>query len=252
MDRQEYRKRVLLGLCTRPRTLLPLVGGASLLIGSWAVVPGAGVLPFAGLIGMLTGIGTFLSSAFTGGGKVADSVVEAMRKEGEASRELALDELERRLRTDGDPRTEQALQDLRRLAGILQQEDALASAFTAGIGFDILSDVNQLFETSVGYLEKTLDIWGTAQEIAQPAARESLMDQREHLVREVQGGVEHLGEVLGQLQGLSGNGSNSALQRLRAELDQNLEIARRVDARMAEWEVPYGPVERTVGEDTRE
>ncbi len=248
MDKQEYRKRVLLGLMTRPRTLLPLVGGASLLIGSWALGQGGGGLPFAGFVGMLVGVGMFLSNAFTGGGKVAERVVEGMRKEGQKSRERSLDELERRLTTDGDPRTERALRDLRRLAQSLEQEDAWSSEFNARTGFDILSDVNQLFETSVGYLEKSLDIWRAAQGIRQPKVRETLLEQREHLVRDVQGGVEHLGDVLAQLQALqAGVGSRSAIQRLRDELDQNLEVARRVEERMAEWDTPNAEFER-VGE----
>jgi hypothetical protein len=245
MDKQEYRKRVLLGLLTRPLTILPLVGGASLLIGSWALGQGGGALPFVGFLGMLGGVGSFLTSAFTGGGKVAEKVVEDLRREGQKSRERSLDELERRLTTDGDPRTERALRDLRGLARSLDQEDAWSSEFNARTGFDILSDVNRLFETSVGYLEKSLEIWRTAQGIRQPKVRETLMEQREHLVRDVQGGVEHLADVLAQLQALqAGAGSHSAIQNLRAELDQNLEVARRVEERMAEWDAPHAEFER--------
>jgi hypothetical protein len=236
MDKREYRKRVLVRLLTRPVTLLPMVGGASLLTGAWAVGQGVGMLPFAGLVGVLAGVGTLLSSAFTGGGKTAARVVEEMRQEGEAARERALDDLEQRLTADGDPRTERALRDLRQLARRLEGGDSWLADLNARSGFDILSDVNRLFQTSVGYLEKTLEIWRAAQEIGQPAARQPLLEQREHLVREIEGGVEHLAKVLTQLQALeAGAGSTSALRQLRADLDQNLEIARRVDERMAEW-----------------
>lgn len=239
MDTQEYRKRVLLGLCTRPMTLLPFIGGTSLLIGSWATAQNAGPLPFVGLVGVLAGAGTFLSSLFTGGGKVAEKVVRDMRMEENQRRERSLDDLEHRLAKDGDPRTEQALRDLRRLARMLRQDDGGASGVSVRTGFDILTDVNQLFQTSVGYLERTLNLGRAALDIEQSSARTTLLDQREHLVREVQSSVDHLGEVLAQLQALAESGSDSSLERLRKELDENLEIARRVDERMAEWEDPY-------------
>ena len=245
MDKKKYRKRLLLELCTRPLTLLPAVGGTSLLIGSWALGQSIGPLPFMGLLGVLAGIGTFMSSVLTGGGKTAKKVAEEMKSEEQALRQQALDDLEQRLMEDGDPRTEQALRDLRELAQSLAQEEVWSSLLSTHSGFAILSDVDRLFETSVSYLEKTLEIWHTAQGIQQPRVRETLLEQRTHLIREVQGSVDHLGDVLTHMQTLrTGAGSRSDLQQLRDELDQNLEIARRVDERMTAWETPEWEHER--------
>lgn len=239
MDRTAYRKRVLLGMLTRPASLWPSVAGASMLMASWATGQGSGWLPFAGLAGLLVGVGVFLSSAFTGGGAVAERVVTSMRAEAQQGRQQALDELEQRLTRDGDPRTEQSLRDLRRLAGSFRDNRGWAESLNAGTGFDILTDVDQLYETSVRYLEKTLVLWTTAHGLEQPAARETLLTQREKLIEDVQLSLEHLGKVLAQLEVLqSGVGGDSELRRLREDLDQNLDVARRVEERMAEWESP--------------
>jgi hypothetical protein len=250
MDRSAYRKRVLLGLLTRPISLFPAVVGASALLAAWATGDWSGWLPFLGVAGMLIGVGNFLSSAFTGGGTVAERVVRSIRTEAEQDRERALDDLERRLTEDGDPRTEQSLRDLRRLARTFGDSRGWVSALNAGTGFDILSDVNRMFEASVRYLEKTLGLWHTAQSLEHPTARRALLAQRENLVEEVQRSLEHLGAVLGQLEVLrSGMDRDSDLRGLRAELDQNLDVARRVEERMAEWELPGRQSDSSGGRD---
>jgi acyl-CoA reductase-like NAD-dependent aldehyde dehydrogenase len=65
-------------------------------------------------------------------------------------------------------------------------------------------------------------------------ARKPLLDQRERVIKDIQAAVKQLGGTLAALQRMdTGGATNHELSRLRDELDQSLEIASRVEARLS-------------------
>ena len=236
MDKREFRKRVWLRMLSSPLTLLPAVGGASLLLVGWALGLRTGLLIFSGLLGVLTGLGTFLSRLFLGGGRVAEEEAQRIDREARSRREAALDDLEGRLATDGDPRTEAALHDLRVLADSVKSQDDWGT-LNARSAFDLVSGVDELFSTSVRYLERTLALKKTADRVTSPNVRHAILEEREQLVADVEKSTTHIGELLSKMQRMAvSGGSHSDLERLREELDANLDVARKVEERMAAWD----------------
>ena len=96
-----------------------------------------------------------------------------------------------------------------------------------------LHRVRQLFDYSVHSLEQTLQLGDTAKILHLPEARRPLLEQREKIIADIQAGIQQLGNTLAALQRIgAGDQSNRELSRLRDELDQSLEIASRVEARL--------------------
>jgi hypothetical protein len=66
-----------------------------------------------------------------------------------------------------------------------------------------------------------------------PEARKPLLEQRERIIADIQAGIKQVGATLAALQRIgAGDASDRELGRLRVELDQSLEIAGRVEARL--------------------
>jgi hypothetical protein len=85
----------------------------------------------------------------------------------------------------------------------------------------------------VSSLEKTLQLWKTADSLASEMARKPILEQREKLVGDVVQTVEHMSRTLASVQGITSRGDGDArLQHLRGELDQSLEVAKKVEQRV--------------------
>jgi hypothetical protein len=86
-------------------------------------------------------------------------------------------------------------------------------------------------------LRRTLPLWDVARGLENQEIRGRVLEQREALIREAQEGIVHLGDVFARLQTMHLEGSSrQSIGRLREELDQNLAIAQRVEARIQAWE----------------
>ena len=69
--------------------------------------------------------------------------------------------------------------------------------------------------------------------MASKTARKPILKQREKLVAEVVQTVEHMSQTLASVQGMtSRRDGDIRLQRLRSELDQSLEVAKKVEQRV--------------------
>lgn len=236
-DKRKFRRTLLLRYLTRLETLAPIVGGLTLLLASWAFKLKSGLAPFAGIVSVLVGFGSFVTRLLTGSPAIEQRVVEEISEQARQEREQRLDDLERRLAEDGDPRTEHALRDLRTLTASFANDPDVTSSVDSFSGFDIVSGVNRLFAACVESLQRTLELWRTARKMATEEARKPILARREALIDEVRASIEHLGSILANVQSLHvGEASGSELSRIRHELDASLDVARRVGERMAAWE----------------
>jgi hypothetical protein len=238
VNQSKFRKKYFLKLLSRPMCLFPFLTGVTDLLLLWAFSIPSGIGIFAGIAGILGAVGYFLTNLVTGNRSLTQNVLESLQKEAMMAREKALDELDSRLAADGDPRTESSLRDLRTMAKAFEKGKSWAGALNSPATIDILSGVDQLFKQCVFSLEKTLDLGYTASQMATTAARKPILIQRERIIREVAESIRKLGNVLANIQLLKMDEASqeSDLAVIRKELDQSLEVARKVKKRMKSLE----------------
>jgi hypothetical protein len=241
LDRAAFRRKLVLRLLASPLTLAPLLLGLTDLLALWAFSISSGMGVFAGLTGILGGLGIFLTRLFVDRG-VGEEVVAALEKEATAAREASLDELERRLSADGDPRDNQSLRELRTLARVFRERFSRPERLGSAATVEILSGVDELFDRCVRSIEMTLDLWYTAHEMGAGEARDAVLERREQILTEVGASIRQMGRILAGLQHLQAEdgGAESELARLRQELGQSLEVAKRVSRRMQQIDREIG------------
>lgn len=230
----KVRRKVMMDLFAAPSTLLPMVGGATALIASWAL-GGDPLLTFGGVSSLLGGFGLFASRLVFGIEEMTEDAFVYVQNEERAQREAALADLDRRLTVDNDPRPETCLRQLRNLE--TQFEESVRQHGQAAAGAtDIIEKVQSMFGVCVEQLEQTLQLTNAAEGV-QGAARQRFLQQREGIIKEVMLTVEHVAAAIQRYQGLKLREKSNDLARLRQELDQSLQAARAAEERMAEWEV---------------
>ena len=98
---------------------------------------------------------------------------------------------------------------------------------------EIQERAEELFAQCVSSLEKSLQLWKTADSLASDVAKKPILEQREKLVSEVVGTVEHMSRTLAAVQSITSKPEGDArLPQLRSELDQSLEVAKKVEQRV--------------------
>jgi hypothetical protein len=160
--------------------------------------------------------------------------IRTMEQEEHQRREVVLDNLQQRLvSADDDPRPEAALQDLRALLRAFEELAERSELIALQALVEVRAKVHQLFDESVQAFEQTLKLHAMAQELQTPAARKSILEQRESIIKEVQTSIQQISEALRALQRMGAGGHSSAeLTRLRAELDESLALANKVESRI--------------------
>ena len=186
-----------------------------------------------GLVGMLASAGTFITKFILGKDDRVKQLVEASRSKAKLDKRKALDHFHHRLTMDGDERTETAMQDLRSLRQAFRQLDKIAPDLNRAMIEDIQQRSEELFQQCVSSLEKTLQLWKTAESLASETARKPILEQREKLVADVVQTVEHMSRTLASVQGITNRSEGDIrLKRLRGELDQSMEVAKKVEQRV--------------------
>ena len=114
-----------------------------------------------------------------------------------------------------------------------RQLDKIAPDLNRAMIEDIQQRSEELFQQCMSSLEKTLQLWKTADSLASEMARKPILEQREKQVGEGVQTVEHMSRTLASVQGITSRSDGDArLQRLRGELDQSLEVAKKVEQRI--------------------
>ncbi len=230
MERSEIIRKLLLGPLDWI-TLAPFLAGISVGLGAWAVGQDSGVVVASSMILVLAAAGIYLNRLLFGWQENYEKIVAKWRDGVEKARDAELDRLYRELAQDGDPRTEALLKDLRTLTKALMNEQSETLAMSA---FDIVSDVDKLFQRSVDYLQESLNLWQTAEDMERASIKEQLMAQRDVLIGEVEQSLENLGDVLGSVKRAAvSTHDGQRLADLREELTARLKIAEDVEERMS-------------------
>jgi hypothetical protein len=230
MEKKEIIRKLLLGPLDWI-TLAPFLAGISVGLGAWAVGQDSGIVVASSVILVLASAGIYLNRLLFGWQENYEKIVATWRDAVEKARDAELDRLYRELAQDGDPRTEALLKDLRTLTKALMNEQSETLAMSA---FDIVSDVDKLFQRSVDYLQESLNLWQTAEDMERASIKEQLMAQRDVLIGEVEQSLENLGDVLGSVKRAAvSTHDGQRLADLREELTARLKIAEDVEERMS-------------------
>ena len=234
------KKKVLLDLFVSPWTVVPIVGGLSAWMVSWGM-DGVTALNLAGLVGVMVGAGIQATRLIFGLEEITADAEKYLREQEEAEETAALDALERRLKKDGDGRTEKCLHNLRVMRAAMRKDAEEDGSPTA---MAMRSKVEELSEECVGQLERSFDLWFKARQLPKKAAR-PLLDKRRAAVDEVVLTIEHLAQTIADYHQSRVKKEEGGLARLREELDQTVEMARRAEERI-------DALGREVGYDPRE
>ncbi len=228
----DVKRKVLLDLFASPSTLVPLAGGLTLLMASWAA-GGHGLFNFTGVAAILGGLGLLATRLIFGLERITDQAYQYVIDRQHAQQEAALDQLDEKLVEDRDPRTETCLRRLRELYANLKND--MKEARVTSWSLRVVEGVDQMFHLCVEHLKRSRQLWEESRRL-DGRARQTVLQRRDQLVREVEDSVRHLSETIDRLQSLGGRQKKSDLARLREELDESILVARRAEERMAEWE----------------
>lgn len=233
-DASRFRRKYVQRLIASPMTLLPFLTGITGLTALWTFDIHSGPAAFAGIAAILGSIGIFLTRLLTGQETVGREVMESIRNEALRERERALDDLDARLSADGDPRTEICLRDLRALTRAFDANSDWKKSLNGSSVMEVLSGVETLFDQCVASLEKSLELWYTLQQMKTEQARAPISTRRENIIRDVTQSIQDLGRLLADIQvmDITQSGDQTELGRIRAELNQSLEVAKTVKDRM--------------------
>lgn len=244
MDGSSFRKQVLLDLVSAPVVLFPSAAGLTLLLASWAVSGSSRLMAFAGVTGLLTGAGALITRWITSRDKIIKRVYTRGQARQAAEKERALDELAAQLERDGDPWTGQALATLRQLSERFRDlQDPAKMRRTPPI--EIAGTVQRMLDCSYQSLNTSYKLWETSRTLLTKAARRELFEKREKLLIEVDQSITQIAKAIDGLHTLGLEQDPSAdLADMRQELEENLDVARRVERRMHELESELNPGRR--------
>ncbi|MEM8874402.1 MAG: hypothetical protein AAGD32_09090 [Planctomycetota bacterium] len=225
-SREALRKRTAWNVLTSPWALVPAAIGGSLLAAAVAVPAsiGAGaLLAFGGVATLATGAGLTVTRWLANADGYVEKSYEQLTKEAHAEQEKWLDRLDKALRADRDGRTEGLLRRLRAVYTTLRE--------TRGVPHEVRAKADELFDGCVQSLVKTLEMVNTARQLRSVGAHRRLLADREEVIGEVAHSVAALERALDDVR--TSRGDAAGLSKVRAELDATLDIARRVEERVA-------------------
>lgn len=230
MSRRDLYVRILKDLATRPLTFFPFVLGLSLMLMSTVT---DARMAFAGFVSLLVSAANF--SAQLVSGNVSRSVVEKLEHDLTRRRDRELDELQAKLSADGDPRTQDLLSDLRALVRGFHESGSWFDEVGVRMTFDLQSRVEELFNTAVKWLLRTLDLHELQKKVSSKAVREQFRQERERIIGDVSQATLKLGSTLAAVQRLgSASADSPELNKLLRELDEEINIAMTVERRLQE------------------
>ena len=228
----DVKRKVYLDLFASPYNLLPLAGGITALLGSWAI-GGDPTWTMVGIGGVLTGIGVTASRLIWGLESLTEKAYSYQLDKKQKDYERRLDQLDAKLSRDQDPRTESCLRELRTLQASLQKASEKGNISKSS--YEVLEGVGKVVDQCVNQLEHSHSLWETARRMRGPA-RDSILGQRDEIIQDVVATVVDVGQMVDNYLLGQSRRQRSELNKVRQELDESIEAARRAEERTAELE----------------
>lgn len=227
---EELRRRILREIFVAPSVVLPIVGGASAWLMSWAS-GGSDLLNGVGLVGVLGGVGWFATRFIFQIDSLSQKALQDIERDKVQQEERLLDELQRNLAKDGDERTESILILLRE-----NRKEVERMAKTPGIelrSLEVVKQSRELFWASIEQLEHSWKMFQLSKRVT-GAERQGVLAQRERCLQEGRESAEHLRSAVDAFRGILDKNQVRDLDGLQRELSDSIEAARRSEERMRE------------------
>ncbi len=240
INRKLFRRKFLLHLLSNPYVIFPFAAGGSLAFASWVLNLEPQILYLFGsaVLSILVPIGTLISKWATGTDDIARQVHSEILQEVQQKQEAELNILHEQLEADGDARTETMLEELRALHTSFQEEaggDGWMGTLPITVRADITGKVSELFTQAVECLKDTLKMHQKSTGTQLGTTVKSVLQQhREQQIEEVYQTILQLSHLYARVLTLNPDSDETALTRLRAELDESLTFAKQVDAKIRE------------------
>lgn len=238
------KRTVISELFFAPSVVLPIVGGISAGLLSWAS-GGSVYLTGAAVLGILGGVGWMLTRMIF---KVEDITEAAMQAQLDKQLQIegdALDDLASQLRTDRDHRTQDYLTLLRSLRSDFEEE-----AQKAGIEFrsaQVREKIGHIFGAAIQQLEQSFRLWELSQKLSGDA-KEDIIQERESVLAEIAATVAQVQHAVKQFKELAKAEQGVDLAAMTEELEATMRIAKRTEERMRKIENPSADYEAFVNE----
>jgi flagellar motor switch/type III secretory pathway protein FliN len=221
-----------------------MLGGAACGLASWAL-GGNLYLTSLAIAGVVGSVAWMLTRTVLNVEELTEQAQAAERRAAREAENRQLDELARQLRTDRDHRTKDSLNLLRSLREEFEQ-------LTERSGFELSSarfreQIGQLFSVAVEQLRESSRLFERSETVVGDA-RQTVLQQRDQIVVEVQAAVARLQKIVEQFRSLSQQNQTAELTSLQKELDISLDIAKRTEERMQQIENPSKQYESFVKE----
>jgi hypothetical protein len=178
-------------------------------------------------------LGSVVLKIAAGAEQLEKKAADDLALEKEEHDDLRLKELQKRLRSDRDFRTKDcynlATQARKDFLELIKTSQGNFAALQFGQQFD------QLFWATIEQLEHSLQLYEQADRLVD-ARRLEILKQRDGVVGDLIGAADRLRQVVEKIRSTSTQNRDVELSSLSKELDDSLEIAKRVDQRLKELE----------------
>lgn len=241
---KQIKKKAFIDLVASPYNLGPMVGGLTFSLACWTVGSLAGA--FVGLMSFGVGTGILFTRFLFNLESITQKAyeeVERQKEEVQRQKEKefndSLDQLDRLLCRDKDPRPENCLRELRVLYAELKEEFKIKPRCA-----EILTNFEQLFNACVKRLQETNLLWESGQKLS-GTARRNIVDKREKIVIEVERMTQEIAGDIRQFKTIIVDEPRSSeLLELQKELEMNLRIHRKANEQLNEFKNKFSNLDK--------
>lgn len=232
LDVDPVKRKVISELFFAPSVVLPIVGGISAGMLSWAM-GGNATLTMGAIAGILGGLGWMMTRIIF---KVESITEEAMRFEQEQAikaENAKLDKLMQQLTSDKDERTQDYLILLRSMRDDFQNHTNQPGVQMRSAR--VREQVSTIFNAAVEQLGHSYKLWELSESLGGEARRKVLAN-REQILKEISETIDRLQVAVSQIKDMISQDKKADLASMREELEATMRIARRTEEKMREIE----------------
>jgi hypothetical protein len=226
------KRKVISELFFAPSVMLPIVGGISAGMLSWAM-GGNASLTMGAIAGILGGLGWMMTRIIF---KVEAITEEAMRFEQEHAIEKENEQLDRlmeKLEADKDERTQDYLILLRSLRDDFQNHTSQPGVQMRSAR--VREQVSAIFNAAVEQLGNSFKLWELSENLGGESRRKVLAN-RELILKEVSATIDRLQVAVTQIKEMIRQDEKTDLASMREELEATMRIARRAEEKLKDIE----------------
>jgi hypothetical protein len=230
------RSKVMSELFLAPSVVLPIVGGASAWLVSWAL-GGVASLTIGGLVGVLAGVGWMATRIIFQLDAITERTMRFVQEKAKREEEERILGLTQRLSQLKDHR---ALDYLTILRESRREFEQLASQpEMKARGLQIVGQVRQLFVAAIEQLEQSYKLSELSGRL-RSGERNEIEARNEQMLADLKATADRMTVAVDQFQRLSLREQSGDLSELGEELDESLKVAHKTEKRMREIETNIG------------